>query len=491
MSGVELKSGNLPLSETKQKLLEKLLRGEFARTRSQSEAISRRPLGEPAPLSLTQEELWRLEVSTPGIPPLFNESFILRRAAPLDADILEHCLVEILRRHEIWRTSYQQLNGNLVQVIHPAPTRFALPVVDLRSMAEELREAEALRRAEEQAAMPFNLEQGPLLRAMLVKFGESDSGLVITGHQSILDGVSVYQIFPSEMAVLYEAFSAGRPSPLPEPHFQFADFAYWQRKWLSGAIYQEQLTYWRKCLAGEIPALEWPRNRPRPARLTYRGAFEPFTWPANLVEALRSLSHSEGSTLFTSLLAGFAAVLHCYSRQSDIIVGTLSPSGRKRTEVQGIMGYFLNPVALRMNLAGDPRFRDLLRQAQQVTSEAISHDDLPFGRLAEELKPKPYPSRHPFLSVMVSLQPSPPDLAGGWSVAQMDASSGGARWDLYVEFADPKNQMLGHAQYNPDVFDVKEIRKFVKDVRDLLEAGAANPDRSLSELTFSMAKGQR
>src|SRR6185437_12308665 len=195
-------------------------------------------------------------------------------------------------------------------------------------------------------------------------------------HQSIVDGISVYDIIPTEIATLYESFSRGKPSPLPDLPAQFADFALWQRRSMEGGTMATQIAYWRKQLAGELPVLQWPDDRPRPPAQTYRGLIKPFTWPQPLTSALRELSQREGVSMFATLLAGFATLLHRYTGQHDIIIGTLAPTGRKQSEFQRLLGYFLNPVPLRTNLAGNPTFRELLWQSQQVTLKALSNDDV-------------------------------------------------------------------------------------------------------------------
>lgn len=477
------------LSEPKRKLLEKYLSGHLTQEAAQLQAITPRPPRESAPLSLAQEQLWhRMQVA--GIPPLYNESITISWSGPLDVAVLERSLAEIIRRHEIWRTSYDTVNGTPVQVIHPAPSSFPLPVVDLRGIPAEKLEEEALRLATEEAHCRFDLRQGPLLRAILMRTGDTDYRLSMVAHLSIVDGVSVYQVFPSELAAVYAAFSVGKPSPLPEPAIQFADYAYWQRQWLRDDELARQLTYWRKQLAGELPVLQWPTDRPRPAVQTYRGAIQPFTLRRPLTNALKELSRRAGVTLFTTLVASFSSLLYCYTREVDLVIGTLSPAGRKRSEVQAMLGYFLNPVALRIDLAGDPSFRELLLRAQKVIAGAISYDDLPIEVLATELRLKPDPSRNPFFTVAVSLQPQTPDEPSGWRVTSMDAESGGAMWDLYLAFIDRVGGMIGRVQYNPDLFESATITHMLQDLQIVMNAITADPGHCISILP-PMVPGSR
>ena len=468
-------------SEAKRKLLEKYLRGNLIQDGGGDLAITPRPSSERAPLSLAQEQLW-LRSQTAGIPPLHNESITLRRRGQLDVAVLERCITEIVRRHEIWRTTYDISNSRPFQVVHPATPLLPLPVVDLRSLPEAHRESEALRLATKEAQRQFDLKRGPLLRAVVTRISDEDYRLSMTAHLSIVDGVSVYQVFPSELAQLYEAFSAGKPSPLPELSIQYADYAWWQRQRLTGRELQRQLDYWRKRLAGDPPVLQWPRDHPRPTVQTFRGSIRSFALPQHLVNAVRALSLRQGVTLFTSLQGGLTALLHNYTGQNDIILGTFSPAGRKRSEVERLLGYFLNPVAVRIDLTGDPTFSELLRQTQRVTSEALSHDDLPIEFLARELLPRQDMSRYPLFTVAISLQPPMSDIHSGWSVTSMDAESGGAMWDLYLAFIEQPTGMIGRVQYNPDLFEESTTIQMIEDLQALLGAAVLSPQKRLSNL---------
>jgi len=423
-----------------------------------------------------------------GLPPIYNESITLHRTGPLDSAVLERAFAEIIRRHEIWRTTFNLLNGVLAQVIHPAPFTVSLSVVDLKGIAEGSREAEALRVATEDAQRPFDLKRGPLVRAQLVNLDDQRHRLYFTMHQSIVDGVSVYQILPSELIVLYEAFSAGKPSPLPELPIQYADFACWERQWLQGEVRAVQLAYWRRQLAGELPLLVWPSDRLRPRVQTLRGAIQPFLLPKQLTLALKELSRQQGVTLFMTLLAGFTALLGCYTQQESIIVGTVAPAGRKRLEAQRLLGHFLNPVALYIDLAGHQTFRHLMRQTREVVLGALLHDDVPFEHVVDELKLKPDPSRHPLFQVVISLAPPLPVLDSGWDQTPMDVESGGAKWDLYLELSDRANGIVGRAQYNPDLFPAATITQTLGDLQVLLEGISSNLQQRLADLPALIAR---
>jgi hypothetical protein len=427
----------------------------------------------PAPLSLAQEQVWRLDQTAGKLAPLHNESITIHRRGPCDPTLIERSFAEIIRRHEIWRTTFDVVDGRPTQVVHPA-TPFTLPVTDLRSQQRSERETKSLDLATEDARKPFDLKQGPLFRARLVTLDDADHRLYLTAHQSIVDGITVFDIFPTELTTLYESFAAGKPSPLPEPEAQYADFACWQRRSLSGDAMEKQLSYWQKQLAGELPTLQWPNNGARADQQTYRGAIHPFKLSSKLAQSLKDLGQRQGATLFMILLAGLVSLLQRYTGQEDIIVGTLAPSGRKQIEFQRSLGYFLNPVALRANLSGSPAFNALLRQMRDTTLGALSNDDVPLELIAEKLHLAPDPSRHPFFTVALSIAPALAQLPPGWSMTYMDVESGGARWDLYLELNDRAEGLLGRAQYNPDLFTTAAITQTVEDFRLLLEGVAAS-----------------
>jgi Condensation domain len=470
------------LSEAKQRLLEIQRRSGLASAAPAVPVVKHRALEIPAPLSFAQEQVWRLDQTAGMLVPLHNESITIHRHGPCDCAAVEASLTEIVRRHEIWRTTFQVVAGQPVQVIHSAPAIFKLPVTDLRTLPEADREKKALELATGDASAPFDLNHGPLFRARLVSLHDSEHRLYLTAHQSIVDGITVFDIFPSELTALYESFAAGKPSPLPLLESQYADFADWQRRSLAGEGMERQLAYWQAQLAGELPILRWPNNGARPPQQTFRGALHPFKLTQELTESLRDLGRREGATLFMILLAGLVALLHRYTRQHDIIIGTLAPSGRKQIEFQRLLGYFLNPVALRANLSGDPSFSSLIGQMRDVTLGAISNDDVPLELIAERLQVRPDPSRSLLFTVALSVAPDVPQLAPGWSMTYMDVESGGARWDLYLELNDRAGGMIGRAQYNPDLFTTAAITQTLEDLRLLLEKVIADPAQRIGSL---------
>ncbi len=466
------------LSETKRRLLEAMLRGESAKAFAHPR-IERRRLSDLPRLGPAQEQVWCRSVRAREAPPLYNESITVYREGPFDVQVLERCFGEILCRHEVWRTSFQSVNGVTVQVVDPAPAAPKIQLIDLRAFPAEHRGPEATRLVSELAQQRFDLERGPLLRTLLLRMGETSYRFMIIAHQSIVDGVSVYQVLPTELASLYDAFSAGRPSPLPDLPLQYADFSNWQRRWLQGDNLETQKAFWKRKLAPPLPVLAWPKDRPQPTGDTYRGAIRSFDVPETLNIAIRELAQRERVTLFTILLAGFTALMHHYTGQSDILVGTLSPSGRKRLETQKLLGYFLNPVALRFDVSAEPTFHELLDQTRLLVAEAISHDDLPLENLAAELKIDT--RRDPFVKIAISLQPQVPRLVG-WNVTSMDAQNGGSAWDLYLAFIEGDGGLIGRVQFNPDGFGEDTITAMLEDLWQLLDEVTKHPAKRVSEL---------
>jgi hypothetical protein len=474
-----------PLSDAKRKLLEKYYHGSSGATATPAAAVVPRPQSELTPVSLSQEQLLLRERRMQGGALLYNECIRVRMKGPLDALILKKSLHEVIRRHEIWHSSYAMNGGQLMQVIHEVPEDVELPFVDLTDLPKSEADAEIQRTVGEAVRQPFDLQEGPLLRARMFRTGDGEHSLFLAAHLSIVDGVSVYQVLPLELAALYRAHSCGQTSPLPDLTVQFGDYAHWHRQWLHGDEAAKQIAYWRRQLAGPIPVLNWPVGRARSAKETFRGVIQSFTLRHELVEDLGALSRQEGGTLFMGLLAGLVSLLHFYTQQDDIIVGTPSPAGRKRSEVQKLLGYFLNPVALRFDLTEDPAFTMLLRQAQRVTLEALSNDDVPLEIVAHEFGADFDRGRNPFFTAAMSLQPSVPELGLEWGVTSMDIDSGGSPWDLYLAFINRATETTVRVQYNPDLFDAAMITRMIADYETVLDAVNNNPAARMSQLGIS------
>jgi hypothetical protein len=469
------------LSEAKRKLLESYLRGDH-RENNGLGSIPPRPQGEPCPLSLAQEQVWLRAQLCAGKPAFYNESITVHRNGALNVQALEASLAEILRRNEVWRTTFDCQDGRPTQVVHTTAAPVSLPVADLCHIPEAQRECEGLRLAAEELRRPFDLERGPLVRATLVKLDHERYKLFLAIHQIVLDGVTAYQVFFPQLVSLYNAFSRGQTPAIPDSTIQFADYAYWQRKHSKVISLEQQLEYWREQLAGANTVLEWPTDYSRPACQTYRGAIYPFQLPGFLSAKLKSLAQRRNVTLFATLMAAFAALLHAYTGQSDIIIGTVAPTGRDRSETQNLMGYFLNPVAIRVDLSNNPLISALLQQTQEKIVAALANADVPFERVAAELGGETDPGRLPVVQIAASLEPPVPDAGPGWDFSPMDAESGGTKWDLYFVWEDRASGISGRVQYNPDLFRSSTVIGMVQDFQDLLGMILFDPDTRASTL---------
>jgi amino acid adenylation domain-containing protein len=433
-----------------------------------------------APLSFAQQRLWFLDQYEPE-SVLYNIPAALRLTGPLDVAALERSVRELVRRHETLRTTFAVFNGRPFQVIHE-PTEWRLHVRDLRRLPPETREAEVARLADAEAQTPFNLARGPLSRVGLLRLAEDEHVLLLTMHHIISDGWSL-QILVGELGALYDAYRAGRESPLAELPMQYAEFARWQRDWLQGEVLEGQLGYWKRQLAGKLPALELPTDRPRPAFQTYRGGELTMALPRRLSEQVAALGRREGATVFMTLLAAFGALLHRYTGQTDVCVGT-PIAGRNRSEIEGLIGFFVNTLVLRLDLSRGESFRRLLGETKGVALDAYDHQDLPFEKLLEELQPERDLGHSPLFQVMFHMQnvlteaPRLSDLM----VAPLEIRSTVSRFDLTLVMAEGAEGLVGKFSYNADLFEAATVGRMAVHFRNLLEAAVADPEAPISRL---------
>ncbi|WP_373528907.1 amino acid adenylation domain-containing protein [Nostoc sp.] len=432
------------------------------------------------PASFAQQRLWFLDQLLPG-KSLYNIPAALRLNGALNVASLERSFNEIVRRHEALRTTFIPVNDEPVQVITPA-FHLTLPLVDLRELPETKREAQALRLAIEEAQQLFNLAQGPLLRATLLQLGEQEYVLLFTMHHIISDGWSM-GVLIRELVALYEVFISGTPSPLPELSIQYVDFAIWQQQWLQGEVLEAQLAYWKQQLAGAPAFLALPTDRPRPPVQTFQGATQSFQLPKSLSVALKALSQSEGVTLFMTLLAAFKVLLYRYTGQSNILVGSLI-ANRNRAEIEGLIGFFVNTLVLRNDLSGSPSFLELLQRVRETTLSAYAHQDLPFEKLVEELKPQRDLSYTPLFQVMFVLQnaPMPALEIEGLTLTPMEFDNQTAKFDLTLSMMETEQGLQGSLQYNTDLFDTATITRMSGHYQTLLQAIAADPQQPITTL---------
>ncbi|HXI25868.1 MAG TPA: amino acid adenylation domain-containing protein [Pyrinomonadaceae bacterium] len=470
------------MSDAKRALLEKYLSGGGLELFPESR-IAPRPRDEPALPSFGQEQLW-IHAQLVDDPTIYNEPLTVRRTGPLDVEALRKSLNEIIRRHEAWRTNFAIQDGQLVQVINPI-LELDLPFVDLSQLDESEREAEAVRLATQDARRPFSLSEGPLLRVLLIRLSDIDHRLYITLHQIIFDGVSMYSVFLPELEALYESFVNGEALTLPELRIQYADFAHWQQQRSRDETLADQTAFWKKQLAG-APVLDFPTDRSRPAIQTFRGEQLPFTFSQLLSEKLKALSRSERTTLFMTLLAAFQTVLHRYTDQDDLVVGTVK-SNRNQSEFEELAGFFLNTLVLRTDVSGNPTFRELLARTRQVTVDALAHGDVPIHSLVKELELERDPSRNPLFQVMFVLEPPLPEPGPGWELSQTEVDTGIARVDLYLELDDRPEGLVGRIRYNTDLFERESIERLLAHLTTLLEAVVENPERAISDYSLHTA----
>lgn len=439
----------------------------------------------PLPLSFAQQRLWFLQQLEPE-STAYNKAIALRLKGTLSRRALEYSFGEMLRRHEILRTSFGMREDRPEQIIHPVP-RFHLPVIALSALTQDEYLKEALRLAEQEEQHHFDLARGPLLRASLLELNVQEHVLLLTMHHILSDGWS-NSLFMRELQVFYHAFLTEKPAALPPLSIQYADFAYWQRQWLQGDALTKQLAYWREQLAGVSP-LELPTDYPRPAVQSYRGAVHSLLLPGELKEDLMELSRREGVTLFMVLLAAFNVLLARYSNQSDICVG-VPVANRTRTEMESLIGFFVNTLPLRTDLSGNPSFVELLARVRTVTLGAYAHQDTPFELMVEELQPERSLSRSPLFQVMFSVQQLSDTEGTTWEEYQSDLSVNErldvehvtARFDLTFLVTPQENGLFCGVEYATDLFTAATIERMLLHWQRVLSAIVARPVCKLTDI---------
>ncbi|HEX2187553.1 MAG TPA: condensation domain-containing protein, partial [Longimicrobiaceae bacterium] len=476
MQSYDGRGGGATLSEAKRALLEKRLRGQAAGQARGSGAITRRTGDGPPRLSFAQERLWVLDQLDPG-NPVYNIAAVSYLEGPLDVELLERTIREILRRHEALRTVFPVVDGEPVQRFLD-PAAFSVELEEIPEMPEAERDAYVRRRTRDEGARRFDLAEGPLFRVRLYRLSPTRHVFHTIKHHIVTDGWSMGAL-SHELEAIYKAFAAGEPSPLPELQIQYADYAAWQREHLTGETLRRQVEYWREHLAG-VPNLELPTDRPRPPVESHRGAFHRFLVPPEVTAGLAALSRREGVTLNMTLTAAWAVLLARYAGQEDFAVGTLI-GNRNRAETEGLIGFFVNTAALRMDLRGDPSYREFLRRVRGVLLDADAHQELPFERVVEELKPPRDLGRHPVFQTMFFLHafvvqhaPMPnPDL-GGVTFASFDPESGialqdtgAAKFDLGLGMVELGNVLSAILEYATDLFDAATAARMVDHLQAL------------------------
>ncbi|MBW3570369.1 MAG: amino acid adenylation domain-containing protein [Gemmatimonadetes bacterium] len=479
MSSTETMDRQEMLAAARRELLRRRLQGAAAPA---PDPNALRPRGDdgPAPLSFAQQRLWVLHQINP-LDTSYNEVASFQLSGELDVPALERALAEIFRRHEVLRSAFAQQDGDAVQrvVEHPAP---ALAPEDLRALDAPARDAALRERMQGEVRTPYDLARGPFLRPSLLRMGDQEHVLLVGLHHAVTDGWT-RGVLLRELRTLYAAFARGEESPLPPLPVQYGDFAAWQRQRLQGPALRERLEWWTRHLAGAPAVLELPADRPRPAVQSFRGAYLTATLPPERVDALRALGVEEGATLFMVLMSAWQVLLARCSGQHDLVVGT-PVAGRERQEVEGLMGCFVNTLALRGDLSGDPTFRGLLRRTREASVAAFARQDVPFEQVVEELRPERSTAHSPVFQAMFALQVAPGAAADpdGLRIRLAGSPRTTAKFDVLLDALEgPAGLRLG-LEYATDLFDASTAQRMLARLDGLLAGAAAAPDSRISAL---------
>ena len=453
--------------------------GEAQDSGGNVQRIDRRTQRGPCPLSFAQERIWFLDQLVPG-SPAYNIVDVIRFEEVLDTNAMKRAINELVRRHESLRTNFHITDGALVQVVNPV-IEMSLPQIDLRALSEREQEHEWIRVAQESGRTPFDLSQLPLMRWTSVQLPQEHL-LLLTIHHIIADEWSM-EVIHKELHHIYEAYSQGTEVTLPELPIQYTDFTHWQRNWLQGVVLQRQIVYWKEELTGAPALLELPTDKPRPAAQSFKGSTEIFKLPKSLLERLKFLGREEQATLFMTLEAGFMALMHRYTGQDDVLVG--SPiSGRTRSETESLIGMFLNSVVLRATFTRDLTFRSLLKQVREKALGAYSHQDLPFEQLVAELAPERTSSHSPLFQVMFILNNAQTASHASNVVGMRQLETATSKFDLTLYISEGEDGLTGLMEYSTDLFESNTIQRMCGHYGTLLEGIVKNPDLRISMLSM-------
>ena len=437
-------------------------------------------------LSFTQRRLWFLYQIDRDVAA-YQLRYNLQLTGVLHVDILERSLTEIVRRHEILRTNFVEIEGNPSQIIHP-PQPVTMSVIDLQEFASTDRETELHRLANQEAKIPFNLEKDALLRVTLLRLAPQEHILLITLHHIIADAWSI-GLFLRELSSLYKSFVEAKPANLPELPIQYADFSQWQNQYLTKETLVDQLAYWKEQLAGIPPVSGLPTDRPRPPIQTFNGGVEFFEISKALTEKLKNLSQKSGGTLFMTIMTAFFILLARYTGEEDIVVG-IPIANRLRVELESLMGCFLNTLVLRSQLHDNPTFLELLQKVRQTALNAYANQELPFEQLVEALQPERSLSHNPLCQVLFAwenVQMKPLELPN-LQVTPLKTGHSTARTDLCLEMIESGQCLQGLFEYSTDLFDVATIRRMINHFQMLLEGIVANPEQTVMTLPLLTAE---
>jgi len=438
------------------------------------------------PLSFAQQRLWFLDQLTPGSAN-YNTPSAFRLKGELKLDVLRRSIEEVVRRHEVLRTTFEERDGDPVQIIHDS-VPLDIPLTDLSALSEKEKEPRAREIARQDALKPFDLSKGPLFRIQLLKFAENDHLVLINMHHIITDGWSM-GVLIHEIAALYNAFVQNKPSPLPELPVQYADYAVWQRNWLQGEVLQKQLDFWKNYIGENPPVLELPTDRPRPAMQTFNGKSLRFDLPSDLSRQILAFSQKQGATLFMTLLAAFQSLLHRYSRQERILVG--SPiANRTRSETERLIGFFVNTLVFKADFSAAEDFKSLLKQVRENTLQAYAHQDLPFEQLVEALQPERDMSHSPLFQVAFILQNAPFERLQlkHLTVEPFQPENPTAKYDLTLYTSESDEGIVTFWEFNTDLFDEATVQRMAEHFRNFLTAVVREPGQKIDAIDFLTAR---
>lgn len=484
-SASELIGRRSSLSENKRDLLEKRLRGQTGPTAAAASLIVPRDQQDRAPLSSAQQRMWFFSELQPG-SAVYNIPFALRLTGELNLPALRAALDAIALRHEILRTHFVTEGGSPVQIVAAAGP-VALPRTDLSSEPNGQGEEILQRLLVEECRRPFDLGRDLIVRATLIRMAENDHVLTLVVHH-IASDLWAWAILLRELGSLYDSFAAGKPLALPALAIQYADYAAWERAWLGNPAIGKQLAYWKQKLTGASALLDLPTDHPRPAAISFRGAILRHSLPPTVVEALIQLSRREDATLFMTLLAAFKVLLFRLTQQPDVVVG-VPTAGRTHAQTEGLIGLFVNTLAVRSDLSADPAFHVLLHDVKRATVEALSHQDLPFDKLIEELRPARAAGYLPLVQVMFTLQPAVNHgvQLAGLAVTPIDVDPGTARFDLTLVAEQKAEGVELVLEYSADLFEAATVRRMLGQFQTLLEGIVADSRQRISQLPILTA----
>lgn len=450
--------------------------------------IERVPRTDALPLSFAQQRLWFLDQLESG-SAFYNVPAAVRLNGALDVEALKRALGEVVQRHEVLRTSFPTVNDQPVQSIASA-LDLPFDVIDLGELSRSEQEKLIASQANEFASLHFDLAHGPLIRARLLRLRDDEHVLLFCMHHIVADLWSL-NVLVNEWVKLYDAFSKGWPSPLPELPVQYADYAVWQREWLQGEVLAKQLEYWRKQLADAPAVLNLPTEKPR-SEHSFEGVRLNVALPENLSSEIKALSRREGATLFMTLLAAFGATLNYHARQPDILIGT-PIANRRQAEVENLIGFFLNTLVLRIDLSGDPEFRELLRRVREVSLGAYAHQDVPFEKLVEELRPERSLSHNPLFQVAFTLDQAHAitETTGDLTLTPVEMEKGMVQFDLILHLADTGAAIVGTLQYQTGLFAESTMQRLFRHFEAILTNVVQTPETRLSALANMLDEAER